>query len=167
MSSNIKPKTSPKDAPTEPFKRAVSSCLRAIARQPELEVSFAAERPGLILFTSGSTGEPKGVVHDFSRLLQKFRTKRPALRTLNFLLFDHWGGLNTLLHCLSNASPVVSYVRSAAHGASVGAFLVSAMLPVELARPGQALSVEWFGDRLPAHVVKDPLWDPTGERIRA
>src|SRR5579871_6249927 len=36
-----------REAPTEPFKRAVTSCLRAIARQPELEVSFAAERPGL------------------------------------------------------------------------------------------------------------------------
>jgi len=45
--SNIKFKTGAKEAPTEPFKRAVTSCLRAIARQPELEVSFAAERPGL------------------------------------------------------------------------------------------------------------------------
>ena len=63
--------------------------------------------PGLILFTSGSTGKPKGVVHDFGRLLQKFQKPRPAMRTLNFLLFDHWGGLNTLLHCLSNNSSVV------------------------------------------------------------
>jgi cobaltochelatase CobT len=47
MSSNIKPKTSAKDAPTEPFKRAVAGCLRAIARHPEIEVSFAAERPGI------------------------------------------------------------------------------------------------------------------------
>jgi acyl-coenzyme A synthetase/AMP-(fatty) acid ligase len=66
-----------------------------------------AGKPGLILFTSGSTGQPKGVVHDFNRLLVKFQTPRPALRTLNFLLFDHWGGLNTLLHCLANNSPVV------------------------------------------------------------
>src|SRR5437660_11952973 len=36
-----------KEAPTEPFKRSVASCLKAIAKTPELEVSFAAERPGL------------------------------------------------------------------------------------------------------------------------
>ncbi len=36
-----------RNRPTEPFKRAVTSCLRAIAKQPELEVTFAAERPGL------------------------------------------------------------------------------------------------------------------------
>ncbi|HSV25095.1 MAG TPA: hypothetical protein VLJ17_18940, partial [Xanthobacteraceae bacterium] len=47
MSSNIKPKTPAKEAPNEPFKRAVTGCLRAIARKPELEVSFAAERPGM------------------------------------------------------------------------------------------------------------------------
>ena len=47
MTSNIKPKTPAKEAPTEPFKRAVTGCLRAIAKKPELEVSFAAERPGM------------------------------------------------------------------------------------------------------------------------
>jgi cobaltochelatase CobT len=47
MSSNIKPKSSAKEAPTEPFKRAVGVCLRAIAGKGDLEVSFASERPGL------------------------------------------------------------------------------------------------------------------------
>src|SRR5499427_5816953 len=47
MPSNVKGKSPPKDAPTEPFKRAVAGCLRAIARKHELEVAFAAERPGL------------------------------------------------------------------------------------------------------------------------
>src|SRR5689334_24671313 len=47
MSSNIKPRNPSKDSPTEPFKRAVGGCLRAIARKPDLEVTFAAERPGL------------------------------------------------------------------------------------------------------------------------
>src|ERR1043166_8300 len=45
--SNSKFRTGAKEAPTEPFKRSVSACLKAIARSPELEVSFAAERPGL------------------------------------------------------------------------------------------------------------------------
>src|ERR1700712_1408751 len=48
MSSNNKPKTQSKEPPTEPFKRAVTSCLRAIAKKAELEVSYAAERPGLV-----------------------------------------------------------------------------------------------------------------------
>jgi cobaltochelatase CobT len=47
MSSNIKPKGAAKEAPTEPFKRAVGICLRAIAAKNDLEVSFASERPGL------------------------------------------------------------------------------------------------------------------------
>src|SRR3954447_13215387 len=47
MASNIKGKVQPKDSPTEPFKRAVAGCLRAIARKHELDVTFAAERPGL------------------------------------------------------------------------------------------------------------------------
>src|SRR4051794_41259916 len=45
--SNQKFRTGAREAPTEPFKRAVTSCLRAIARAPELEVTFASERPGL------------------------------------------------------------------------------------------------------------------------
>ncbi|WP_159008257.1 cobaltochelatase subunit CobT [Bradyrhizobium sp. S69] len=45
--SNTKFRTGSKEAPTEPFKRAVTSCLRAIAKMPELEVTFASERPGL------------------------------------------------------------------------------------------------------------------------
>jgi len=45
--SNTKFRTGSKEAPTEPFKRAVTSCLRAIAKAPELEVTFASERPGL------------------------------------------------------------------------------------------------------------------------
>ena len=80
-------------------------------RQSELHTLIRTlqerDAPGLILFTSGSTGKPKGVVHDFGKLLKKFEKPRPAMRTLNFLLFDHWGGLNTTLHCLSNNSAVV------------------------------------------------------------
>ncbi len=78
------------------------------AAMPDLYLELHARRvPGLVMFTSGSSGKPKAVVHDFSKLLQKFRTPRPAMITLNFLLFDHWGGLNTLLHALSNLCLIV------------------------------------------------------------
>lgn len=66
------------------------------------------EVPGLVLFTSGSSGEPKGALHDFSKLLAKFLISRKPLLTINFLLFDHWGGLNTLFHILSNGGTVVT-----------------------------------------------------------
>lgn len=66
------------------------------------------DHPGLVLFTSGTSGEPKGAVHDFSRLLEKFYIPRKSLRTVNFLLFDHWGGLNTMFHTLSNGGVVLT-----------------------------------------------------------
>jgi cobaltochelatase CobT len=47
MASHQKPKPSSKGSPAEPFKRAVAGCLRAIAKKPGVDVTFAAERPGL------------------------------------------------------------------------------------------------------------------------
>ena len=51
--SNTKP-SSPREAPHEPFKRAVTACLRAMARAPELEVQFAPEKAGLIAAADGA-----------------------------------------------------------------------------------------------------------------
>ncbi len=67
-----------------------------------------AKTSGLVLFSSGTSGEPKAAVHQFPKLLEKFRSPRPSLKTINFLLFDHWGGLNTLFHTLSNAGVVLA-----------------------------------------------------------
>jgi acyl-CoA synthetase (AMP-forming)/AMP-acid ligase II len=64
--------------------------------------------PGLILFSTGTTGRPKAILHDFRKFLSKFSTPRPTLRTLNFLLFDHIGGINTLLHTLFNKGVVIA-----------------------------------------------------------
>ena len=66
------------------------------------------KHPGLLLFSSGTSGNPKAALHDFVPLIDKFKTSRVALKTLNFLLFDHWGGLNTLLHCLSNNGTTIT-----------------------------------------------------------
>lgn len=104
------------DAPERVSARFVLDCTGdgiAVTEWPSTELPALyrtlhdRQAPGLVLFTSGSSGRPKAVVHDFSRLLDKFRVKRPALATINFLLFDHWGGLNTLFHCLSSGSCIV------------------------------------------------------------
>jgi len=68
----------------------------------------AAGHPGLVLFSSGSTGRSKGAVHDFVPLLAKFRVPRKAFRTIAFLLFDHIGGVNTMLYTLSNCGCLVT-----------------------------------------------------------
>jgi len=47
MSSNRKP-ASKSEGPQEPFRRAVASCMRAISRQPELDVGYGSEKPSLI-----------------------------------------------------------------------------------------------------------------------
>ena len=63
---------------------------------------------GLVLFSTGTTGRPKAVLHDLTLFMRRFETPRPTLKVVNFLLFDHIGGLNTLLHTLFNKGTVVA-----------------------------------------------------------
>lgn len=63
--------------------------------------------PGIVLFSSGSTGKAKGVVHNAHRLLEKFAEPGKDLVTLAFLLFDHIAGLDTLFYALANRSTLV------------------------------------------------------------
>jgi acyl-CoA synthetase (AMP-forming)/AMP-acid ligase II len=84
----------------------VTGFNRAV-RHPLLRELKARDAPGLILFSSGSTGQSKASVLDFNRLLTKFEAARPAYRTLVFLLLDHIGGINTLLHGLCHGGTTV------------------------------------------------------------
>lgn len=63
--------------------------------------------PGLVLFSSGSTGKSKGIVQDLDKLMAKFKTPRKALRMLIFLQLDHIGGVNSLLYSLANNGAVI------------------------------------------------------------
>ena len=77
------------------------------ADHPLLTQLRATGDAGLVLFSSGSTGKPKAILHALSPLLEKFRRPRPRYRAINFLLFDHIGGVNTLLYTLSNLGTIV------------------------------------------------------------
>ena len=65
------------------------------------------ERPGLVLFSSGSTGSSKAIVHDLAPLLEKYFVKRQKRRMIGFLLFDHFGGINTMLFSITNGGCLV------------------------------------------------------------
>ena len=77
-------------------------------RHPLIEQLRVQSHAGLVLFSTGTTGRPKAILHDLTQFLRRFETPRPAFRTINFLLFDHIGGINTLLHTLFNKGAVVA-----------------------------------------------------------
>lgn len=78
-----------------------------VEAHPLIEKLRNANEAGLILFTSGSTGESKASLLSFDRLLEKNEKRRTGHRTLIFLKLDHIGGINTLLHVLCNGGTLV------------------------------------------------------------
>jgi len=78
---------------------------------PLYDELLSQKAPGLILFSSGSTGKSKAALHRFDTLLEKFKIQRQRICTLTFLLFDHIGGINTLFYTLANGGTIVSVAR--------------------------------------------------------
>ncbi len=68
----------------------------------------ASNEAGLIILTSGSTGESKAVVHQLSKILTRLNSaKRRSYRTLVFLKLDHIGGINTVLSVIANGGSLI------------------------------------------------------------
>lgn len=61
---------------------------------------------------------------------------------------------------------VISRVRSGGYGYTIGKNIALCYVPVELARVGEILHVEIFGERVPAMVSREPLYDPRGEKLK-
>ena len=54
----------------------------------------------LLVFTSGSTGVPKAIVHSIDSLCYRYLDRKEPISSICFLLFDHMGGINTVLFLL-------------------------------------------------------------------
>jgi 4-methylaminobutanoate oxidase (formaldehyde-forming) len=60
---------------------------------------------------------------------------------------------------------IVGRVTSGGYGYTLNASIAYAYLPVD-AKPGTAVEIDLFGDWVQGEVVPEPLFDPTGARVR-
>ncbi len=79
---------------------------------PIIESLRSQEEAGLILFTSGTSGESKGAVLKASTLLERFKkasvSDNKCMRSIVFLKLDHIGGLNTLFNIIFSGGTAIS-----------------------------------------------------------
>lgn len=75
---------------------------------PLFQALRAQGAAGLVLFSSGTSGQAKAMVQDLRKLLATYDSRHPSrLAVLALLGFDHIGGLNTLFGCLAAGAPLV------------------------------------------------------------
>jgi acyl-CoA synthetase (AMP-forming)/AMP-acid ligase II len=80
--------------------------MRLIANSSQLYNQL--EGSGLVLFSSGTSGEPKGMLHDLDALLARYKNLSARKdRSLLLLLIDHIGGLDSAFRCLFSGSTLV------------------------------------------------------------
>ncbi len=152
----------------------LEKCYRAYGN--ELELEFDLVETGL--------ARPKVKAHEFvgkdAYLGQ--RDEEPAAILCTLTLDDPTSSSGVKRYMLgrepvltAEGEPIVdrkgrrSYVTSAGSGPSVGAHILMAFLPPELAEAGRRLSVEYFGEQYPVTVAvagNAPLFDPENSRIK-
>lgn len=82
------------------------------------------------------------------------------------LRLDHVGQIVLGREALCHDGRVVGYVTSAAYAATLGASIAYGYLPAALATPGTRLTVMAFEQPYGATVTAEPMFDPSGARMR-
>ena len=100
---------------------------------------------------------------------ERLREKRAQgqARKLCCMTLDDPGAVVMGKEPIMDGNRVLGYVASANYGHSIGRGIVYGYLPTSHAEAGTHVDVIYFGERLQATVAKEPLYDPSGQKMRA
>ena len=93
--------------------------------------------------------------------------ERGLTRRLCCMTFDDPSAVAVGKEPIMVGDRVLGYVTSANYGHSIGRGIVYGYLPIDYAEPGTQVDILYFGERLPATVAKEPLYDPAAARMKA
>ena len=68
---------------------------------------------------------------------------------------------------IMDADRVLGYATSANYGHTIGRGIVYGYLPIQYTEVGTSVDILYFGERLPATVAREPLYDPRGTKMKA
>ncbi len=132
------------------------------AWKQELSTDYTLLEAGLERFISWEKGQFKG-----REALWAEREKGPARRLVTLVISDPGPCDAPYMSTVWYDGRIVGETLSGGWGHRVDRSIALAMLRSELARPGEAVEIEIFGERYEALVQEEgPLWDPGNERMR-
>ncbi|MCB0173590.1 MAG: FAD-dependent oxidoreductase [Anaerolineae bacterium] len=91
---------------------------------------------------------------------------KPLKKKLCCLTFNN-GGMALGYEAIFADGQCVGHVTSANYGYAVEKFVMYGYLPSAQAQEGTQLEIEYFGERYPATVVAEPLYDPKMEKLKS
>ncbi|MEM7346561.1 MAG: FAD-dependent oxidoreductase [Chloroflexota bacterium] len=88
-------------------------------------------------------------------------------RKLCAMTFDDANGVAMGKEPIMDGDTCIGQVTSADYGYTVGKFIMYGYLPLAYAEEGSKVEIQYFDRRYTATVTKEPLFDPTMERLKA